>query len=269
MTAHWKGRVYTCRMILLSLVLCAGCATKGAVPPVNGEPAPPSGRKVLTASSPEVSQSESILGIGDMVDIDVYRHGDLKKSLRIEENGKITYPLIGDIQAAGLSLSVFRNTLRDELSKFLVAPQVTVNIRSMRSQKVYVLGEVAKPGIFTVDGPMTALEAISLAGGFTTDAKNESVMVIRGDRSNPQLVKLDLESVLKEANLVENIELKGGDVIYVPPTFIADVSRFAVYLKNILAPILMIEQGIVTGDQAVRIIEGRPQNPTTINVNIP
>jgi polysaccharide export outer membrane protein len=253
--------------LLAALILGSGCQT---VKPITAAQAEMSAPTATVSSPEEIKQNESILGIGDTVDVDVYRHADLKRSLRIDENGKIDYPLIGNIQVAGLSVTTFKNKLRDELSKFIVDPQVTVAIRGMHAQKVYVLGEVTKPGIFTIEEPMTALEAISQAGGFTTDAKDQSVMLIRGDKTNPQLVKLDLESVLKKANLGENIELRGGDVLYVPPTFIADVSRFSVYLRNILAPILMVEQGIVQGDQVQNIFRGKQnQGGTNVIINVP
>ncbi len=188
--------------------------------------------------------SEFAVGPGDVIDIVVWRHNELSKKIQIDPYGKFMYPLIGEINANGISVSKLSGIIKEGLSNYLVNPDVSVSIVSIQSQKVYVVGEVTKPGAFSFDTPMSAIEAISRAGGFTLDAKDESVMVIRGNREKPQLIKLDLESTLKGGNIAQNIQLQGGDIVYVPATFIADVSRFSVYLRDILYPILMIEQGI-------------------------
>ncbi len=253
---------------LIFAVLCVGCATTKHVSPAELIATAPSGEAAADTTAQVIKSNEQILGIGDTVDIEVYRHADLKKSLRIDEDGKINYPLIGDVEAAGLSAFQLRSKIQEALSKYLVDPQVMLSVRGMHSQKVYVLGEVTKPGVFTLDTPMSVLEAISQAGGFTLDAKNESVMLIRGNRAKPQLVKLDLESLLKKGDISQDIQMKGGDIVYVPSTLIADVSRFSVYLRNILAPILMIEQGIVQGEEVQTIFRGKQdQRETNVIIN--
>lgn len=225
------------------LILLNGCATTGTTSKVDEEIIHP----VSDESHKEVKVTEFILGPGDRIEIMVYRHGDLNRTLNINTSGKITYPLVGDIQAGGMSIFQFRDRIRDGLSEYIVDPQVSVNVIAIQSQKVYVIGEVTRPGVFTLDTPKNVIEAISQAGGFTTDAKETSVMVIRGNRDNPELIKLDIKSALKDGNITQNIQLQSGDVVYVPATFIVDVSRFSVYLRNILTPILMIEQGIRIG----------------------
>jgi protein involved in polysaccharide export with SLBB domain len=92
---------------------------------------------------------------------------------------------------------------------------------------------------------MSAIESISLAGGFTIHAQDKSVMVIRGDKDNPQLIKLDLRSALRGGNAAQNIQLQGGDTVFVPATYIADVSKFAVYLSKILWPISLFTRDVV------------------------
>lgn len=251
---------------LITVGLCMGCATTKYVTPSEINPTAPSGTTAAVSTGQGTSSNERILGTGDTVDIEVYRHEDLKKSLRIDENGKINFPLVGDVEVAGLNAFQLRSKLQEALSKYVVDPQVIVSVKGMHGQKVYVLGEVAKPGVFDLDTPMSVLEAISNAGGFTLDAKNETVVVVRG-RTKPQLVKLDLESALKRGDISQDIQLKGGDIVFVPPTFIADASRFSVYITKILSPILMIEQGIVLGDEVNSIFEGK-QNQRQTNINI-
>lgn len=263
MLVSWSMLIRRIAVLTGAAVLAVGCA-KGPAADIAG---PTPADMVPAQISQDIKTNESILGPGDTVDIEVYRHDDLKRTLRIDAEGKITFPLIGDVEAAGISAVQLRSKMRDELAKYIVDPQVIVNIRGMKSQRVYVLGEVTKPGVFSLEAPMSVLEAVSHSGGFTIDAKEENVIVIRGSRAKAQLVKLDLEKVLEEGDITQDIQLRGGDVVYVPSTIIADVSRFAVYLKNILAPVLMIEQGIILGDQATKIVTGRDQDPTT-NLNI-
>jgi polysaccharide biosynthesis/export protein len=230
------------------LILC-GCATtestSKAIQPLPEE------------TTKEIKLTEFILGPGDTVEITVYRHDDLKRTVPIDTSGRISYPLVGDIQAGGLSIFQLRDKIRDGLSEYIKEPQVTVSVTSVQSQKVYVLGEVVRPGVFALDTPMSAVEAISSAGGFTKDAKDNSVMVIRGNRDNPQLIKLDLKDALKKGNVAQNIQLQKSDIVFVPATFIADASRFAVYLRNLLWPVLLFEESIIRGKDVGDVLSGK------------
>jgi polysaccharide export outer membrane protein len=233
---HISRLTFTLILFIL-LILLSGCATT--------EPA----SKAIQPSSEEITKdiklTEFILGPGDIVEIMVYRHDDLKKTVKIDTSGKITYPLIGDIQAEGVSIFQLRDKIRDGLSEYIKDPQVSVSVTAVQSQKVYVLGEVQKPGAFALNTPMSALEAVSSAGGFTRYANDGSVMVVRGKRDDPQLIKLDLGSTLKEGNVSQNIQLQGGDMVFVPATFIADANKFAIYLRNILWPVFLLGRGAV------------------------
>lgn len=224
-------------LVLIIFVLLNGCSTVETTSKIN-EVSP------LSDEVQEVKITEFILGPGDQVEIMVYRQNDLKRTVQVDTSGKITYPLIGDIQAKGLSIFQLRDTIRDKLAEYIVDPQVSINVTAAQSQKIYVLGEVTKPGVFILDTPKSAIEAISQAGGFTIDAKDENVIVVRGKREKPQLIKLDLKSALKGSDTAQNIQLKEGDIIFVPPKYIADISRYAVYLSKILTPLGIAASGI-------------------------
>ncbi len=241
---------------LILFLLLNGCAT---TEPTSNIIQPPS--EEITN---EIKLTEFILGPGDTVEITVYRHDDLKKTSQIDTSGKITFPLVGDIQAGGLSIFQLRDKIRDGLSEYIIDPQVSVSVTAVQSQKVYVLGEVTRPGVFVLNTPMNALEAISSAGGFTRDAKDNSVMIIRGNRDNPQFIKLDLEDALKKGDVAQNIQLQGSDVIFVPATFIADASRFSVYLRDLLWPILLSEEIIVRGQDVGDVFQGKDVTGTVI-----
>ena len=177
---------------------------------------------------PPIEISEYILGFGDELEISIFRHDDMTKKMRILPDGKIHYPLVGEIKAEGLSANQLRDKLREGLLKYYVDPQVSVIVTSIGSQKVFVLGEVNKPGAFQLDRHKTIVEAISEAEGFTLDAKLRTVLLIRGGPSNPNpsYRVLDLEKTLKERDMTQNVSLRQGDIIYVPATEIANVERF-------------------------------------------
>lgn len=188
--------------------------------------------------------TEFILGVGDKIDISVYDNDELKAGAQIGLSGKFMFPLVGDVQAAGLSIFQLRDKIRDGLKKYIIDPQVTVSVSSSQSQKVIVLGEVKNPGFFQADSGITALEAVSRAGGISVDGKMDSVLLIRGGLEKPQLTVLNLERTLKEADLSQNVSLQRGDILYIPRTFISDVDRFFGHVSTILTPIVQLETGI-------------------------
>lgn len=228
----------------ICLILLTGCTTTKATSITASDVL-----KAPEETSEDVRVTEFILGPRDTIEILVYRQDDLKRTIQIDSSGIITYPLIGDIQAAGVSIFQLRDTLQNGLSKYLINPQVSVGVTSVKSQKVIVLGEVKTPGLFSLESPMSALEAMSKAGGFTLDAKIKSILLIRGGLKNPELVTLDLEKALKEGDMVQNVHLQNGDIIYVPATTITNVSRFFDYLSRIISPLLSLESGYFIGQQ--------------------
>jgi len=193
--------------------------------------------------------SKFILGPGDELEIMVYRSSDLTRQIRIGPSGSMMYPLAGDINAAGLSVFELRDKVREGLSEYIVDPQVTVRILSIQSQKIIVLGEVQGPGFFLAGSSMTALEVVSRASGFTQDAKRKSVLLIRGGMENPELRVLDLKKALEEGDMSQNVALKGGDILYVPKTTIANVSQFFSYLSTIIAPVVSVESAYYLGQR--------------------
>ncbi len=204
-----------------------------------------------------ITISEFTLGPSDVIDVQVWRNNELSRKVQVDPFGKISYPFIGEISVTGMSVKQLKDVLTQGLSKYYVDPVIEVNVSAIQSQKVFVLGEVSRPGAFALSKPTDVLEAIALSGGFTNDAKEETVLVIRGDKKKPDLIKLDLKSAMKYADLKQNISLQNGDIVYVPVTFIADAGRYFEHLKNILYPILLVEQGIILGPNVGDALTGK------------
>lgn len=225
---NWTG-------IFLIFTLFSGCASQKANVNV----------KEYTAEDIKpITITEFTLGPSDVLDVHVWRNNELSRKVQVDPYGKISYPFIGEISVAGMSVQQFKEVLRQGLSKYYVDPVIEVNVSAMQSQKISVLGEVSKPGVFALSKPIDVLEAIALSGGFTHDAKEENVLVIRGDKNNPDLIKLDLKSAMNYADLKQNIRLQNGDIVYVPVTFIADASRFFKYLRDIMYPVVVLGHDI-------------------------
>lgn len=214
--------------------------------------------------SEKVAVTEFILGPGDEVEITVWREPSLSQKVKIDPAGKIFYPLVGEIQVSGLSIVALREEVRKGLLKYYVNPQVGVSVVSLRSQKVFVLGEVKKPGVFQMEPSMRVLEALSLAGGFSPDAHRENVLLIRGDLKKPYLKTLDLRSLLEKGDLSQNLVLERGDIIFVPSTRIADVSRFFQRLSKIISPIVDLERGIILAPTVGDVLRGKKKGKTIV-----
>ena len=127
-----------------------------------------------------------------------------------------------------------------------------IYIPDNREQKVFVLGEVNKQAAIPMQEEMTLFEAIAEAGGFTNDAKKECVVIMRGNLSEPEVMKIDAEDMHPSANII----LERGDVIYVASTTFADIERIALRISHILQPFLSVARGIILQDSAIDVLEG-------------
>lgn len=162
----------------------------------------------------------------DVLQIRVWEWPDLKTDAIVRPDGKISIPLVGDIQAEGKTLTELDNEITERLKAFIRTPQVSVMLKKFGGQKIVVLGEVRQPGVYKVTGENTLLDMIGIARGFTEDAVLNSIILIRGDFTNPQVQRLNLTSAIVKGNLAENVYVQPEDVIYVPKKFIANMNYF-------------------------------------------
>lgn len=139
------------------------------------------------------------------------------EKVKISPLGRVFHPLLGDVQAAGLSVDQLTARLREELGEFIINPQVSVSLRETNGAKVGVLGEVIRPGVIVMARPMTVLDAIAAAGGFNQFSKSSSVMVLRQQSNGAHAtIEVDMKRVLAgKAAPGENVALQPGDTIVV------------------------------------------------------
>ncbi len=187
------------------------------------------GEKVVEEVKPESTfvkrgQEEYVIGGRDVLEITVYDEPDLNRKIRVSNSGYISFPLIGDIKVAGLTAVEIEKIIESRLKQgYLVNPQVSINILEYKSNEIYVLGAVNRPGAYPLMGETNLLEALSRAGGIATTREGylagKELFVIREESSSEERVKyirVDLDRLLVQGDLSLNIPLKNKDTIYIP-----------------------------------------------------
>jgi polysaccharide export outer membrane protein len=174
------------------------------------------------------------VGRGDKLAISVWENEDLNTETVVRPDGKISFPLIGDIQASGLTLAELDTRLTTALKEYIRYPEVSIVVEEVKGSRVVVLGEVEAPGVYPITGEESLLEAGALAGGFTEDAVLSSVIVIRRGEGGAYGMRADLTGAIERGRFNQNIYLQSGDIVYVPKKFIANVKYFVDQIKPAL-----------------------------------
>lgn len=164
------------------------------------------------------ASAEYKLQPGDLLEIQVFMEKEMLRTLRISTNGTITYPLIGNIKLAGLSVSQAEQVLSVSLEEYIKDPQVSLLIKEYGNRNVYVLGQVAKPAALALppEKPLTLLEAITSVGGFTDLASISKVRVLRMENGKQTALDVDVAQITKQGNKSLDIMLQAGDIVFVP-----------------------------------------------------
>ena len=168
----------------------------------------------LPATSP--LDASYLIAPEDVLAIDVWKEAEITRTVPVRPDGKISLPLLNDVQAAGLTATDLASAITEKLKKFIANPQVTVIITAVNSQRIYVLGEVLRAGVVPLLPSMTVLQAISSAGGFTQYANQKGVYVLRTENGQQVKYPFNYKQVVKGTNIQQNIVLKPGDTIVVP-----------------------------------------------------
>lgn len=168
------------------------------------------------AKAPATADPNYVIGPQDVLDIDVWKEAELTRSVPVRPDGKISLPLLNDVQAAGLTPTQLSEEITTDLKKFITDPQVTVIVTQINSQRVYILGEMTRPGAYPLLPGMTVLQALSSAGGFTPFANMKKIYVLRNEGGKQEKFPFNYKDVVKGKNAGENIVLKAGDQIVVP-----------------------------------------------------
>jgi len=160
------------------------------------------------------TDQEYRIGPQDMLQIDVWKEPEITRTVPVRPDGKISLPLLHDVQAAGLTAMQLATNIRDGLAKYLTNPQVTVTVTQINSRRVFVTGEVVKSGAIPLLPGMTVLQALASSGGFTQFAKEKGIYILRSENGKQVKLPYNYKDVLKGTK--EDVPLQAGDVIVVP-----------------------------------------------------
>lgn len=205
--------------LVLTLAVTAGpaAAADAGSARIDGVPAPvptrpPAG---LPAAAGPVTQGY-VIGPDDVLQVHYWRDEDLSAEVVVRPDGRISLPLLRDVEALGLTPDALADRIQTLAATYLERPTVTVVVKQINSRKVFITGEVAKPGPYTLSGPTTVLQMIASAGGLTPFAKASKIIVMRASVNGPVTVRFDYKKVSSGQLLQSNVVLQPGDTVIVP-----------------------------------------------------
>lgn len=187
-----KVRVVACCFLFMFLLRYSG--------EVFAEPLPPSYQ----------------IGPSDLLQIFIWKETELTQDLVVMPDGRITFPLIGEIEAEGKTVTDLKIIITDKLKKFVTAPEVTVIVKESNSRQIYTIGRLTRPGPYSLGSSMTVLQALSLAGGFAEWADDKNIKIIRREQNKDIQLPFNYREYIGGKNLDQNILLKPSDTIVVP-----------------------------------------------------
>src|SRR5262245_34776692 len=191
-----------------------GTGSAAQQPPSNVVVAPPAGRASI-APKP-VARADYIIGPEDVLTVVFWHDKDMSGDVVVRPDGKISVPLLRDIEAAGSTPDQLRARLVEAATKYPEDPDATVVVKEIKSRNVYITGNVAKPGVYPIANGMNVLQCIALAGGVFEYADTKNIVVIRTEKGQAQYFKFNYKDVIKQKRTEQNFELRPGDTVVVP-----------------------------------------------------
>jgi polysaccharide export outer membrane protein len=212
---RWRALV-SLVLISVSAWAQAGASARQQAPP------PESDRRAADQkATPPPAKSGSdetyVIGPDDVLAINVWKEPEVSRSVPVRSDGKISLPLVGELQAAGQTPRQLEDEIKQRLQNYISEPEVTVIVQDSKSQKINILGMVTRPGTYLLAGSTTVLDAIAMASGFKDFAKQKSIYILRkSPNGTQQRIPFNYKDVIKGKNPEQNIRLQAGDTVVVP-----------------------------------------------------
>lgn len=166
---------------------------------------------------PPESTDDYVIGMEDVLAVSVWGEPELSvPELVVRPDGKVSLPLVNEIQASGLTPIQLQEQIAEKLGDFIADPNVNVTVIKIFSHTVSVVGQVSQPGLYTLGSPTTILDLLARVGGVTEFAKKKDIRVVREENGRTRLFRFNYKDVIKGKNLQQNILLKDGDILLVP-----------------------------------------------------
>jgi len=206
------------QMVLMLLLIAPAIPARAQEPPENQKPvkAAPAAPANGAVTKPATDDPNYIIGAQDVLDISVWKEPEVSRIVPVRPDGKISLPLLNDVQAAGLSPGQLATQITESLKKYVANPQVTVIVTTMNSQRIYILGEVGRPGAYPLLPGMTILQALSSGGGFTQYANTKKIYLLRQVSGKQEKYLFNYKDAVAGRHAEQNVSLKAGDTIVVP-----------------------------------------------------
>jgi len=162
------------------------------------------------------ANSKFYLGPEDLLEISVWNDETLNKQVIVRPDGKISFPLIGDVLVQGRTVEEVRQEIENKVRPYVPDAPLTVMVIRVSSPKLYVVGKVVKPGVYIMPEPLRVMQVLAMAGGITTFSDSDDILIIREENGQQKIIKFDYSRVADGKALEENIYLKPGDTVVVP-----------------------------------------------------
>ena len=213
MTTGRKSVFGILQMLLLAISLTSWAQSSPANDAAKKSVADKSGTGTQTTHSDD----SYVIGDNDILTVNVWKEPDISRSVPVRSDGKISLPLVGELKASGQTPRQLEQEISKRLASYISEPEVTVIVTDSKSQKINILGMVARPGAYLMTSSTTVLDAIALAGGFKDFAKQKSVYILRrGPDGAEQRIPFNYKDVIKGKNPQQNVRLQAGDTVVVP-----------------------------------------------------
>src|SRR5262245_31610971 len=188
---------------------------QNAAPAPTPPPTPPPAVAAATAAAVNPPPGY-VIGADDILSIVYWKDKDMTTDVQVRPDGRISLSLLNEVTAAGLTPDQLRERLTDESKKYMEDANITVVVKQINSRKVFITGQVAKQGPYSITGPTTVMQLISLAGGLAEFADGKNIVVLRTENGRQVAHKVNYRDVMAGKKLAQNIELKPGDTVLVP-----------------------------------------------------
>jgi len=208
-------RVQVNKYIFSNVVLCAALVAAVSGTALAQAPKPQGSTNQSSVGPAAKLPSDYVIGVEDVLSVVFWREKDMSAEVVVRPDGKISLPMLNDITAAGLTPEALAEVVTKAGSKLVREAGATVIVREIRSRKIYIIGEVSRPGTFPLGSEMTVLQALGEAGGFIEGANKGNVIIVRNEAGKVRRFKFDYDDVVEGKNPEQNIRLMPGDTIIV------------------------------------------------------
>ncbi len=187
---------------------------------------------------------EYIITPGDVLHVSVWEEPDLNQEVIVRPDGRVSFPLAGELIAAGKTVPGLNEKFTERLKKYIRDPVVSTSVKESVGIPVLILGQVGRPDMYFLRGPQTLLEAVSRAYGFTDDAVFSSVIVIRGGFNSPEVMRVNINRAISRGDMSQNPVLQAHDVVYVPKKFVAHIHYYAMQIIQPIAQAVYVARAV-------------------------